>query len=150
MVRYEAPPVSSSGTVRYAPSFEMLLADIRIIGCVPRVIIDDESDFLILVSKTGQINYFNFDVVGSNADAQLRQRFGYNIQSQVPIPPFEKVNWHSFVLYPANLSGKPLFQSWNWFSWRGLLKNIGKHMGTDNPIWDNLTDELKTYLSLSV
>jgi hypothetical protein len=146
-VRYDAPSISSTGSVGYAPSFEVRLANIKIIGYAPRMIGDEESGFLILVSATGQIHYFNLDIADQAATKKLEQHFGYHLVSQVPDISLAEINWHSFILYPETLSGQPLFQSWNWFTLRGLLKNLNKQLATDNPMWERLTDNAKAYPS---
>ncbi|OGX84649.1 hypothetical protein [Hymenobacter glacialis] len=145
-IRYEAPPVSSTGTVRQAPSFIIPLSDVKIIGYAPRVIMDDESDFVVLVSSNGQINYFNLDVVGTAAPLLLEEHFGYCIREQVPAYSFEETNWHTFILYPSTLFGQTLFRKWSWFTPRGFVKNMGKHVAMDNPMWEQLTDEASAYL----
>ena len=58
-----------------------------------------------------------------------------------------EMNWHSFILYPDTLSGQPLFQSWNWLTLRGFIKNLNKQLAMDNPMWERLTDNAKAYLS---
>ena len=146
-IRYNAPSIRSTGSVRYAPSFESRLADIKIIGYAPRMIADEESEFLILVSTIGQIHYFNLDIADQAATKKLEQHFGYHIVSQVPDISVAEMNWHSFILYPDTLSGQPLFQSWNWLTLRGFIKNLNKQLAMDNPMWERLTDNAKAYLS---
>ena len=146
-IRYNAPSIRSTGSVRYAPSFESRLADIKIIGYAPRMIADEESVFLILISATGQIHYFNLDIADQAAIEKLEQHFGCRVASQVSDIPLAEINWHSFILYPDILSGQPLFQRWNWLTLRGFMKNLNKQLGTDNPMWERLTDNARAYLS---
>ena len=145
-VRYLAPSVREVGTVRYAPSFEVCLADIRIIGYVPRLIADEESGFLVIVTTAGNINYFNLDVAGQLSVAKLKKIFKFKLEN-LPAISFEEINWHSFIVYPQELAGQPLFKSWNWFTIRGFLKNLGKALSLDNPSWEQLTSEAQAYLA---
>lgn len=147
LIRYDAPPMRSTGSVRYAPSFSLQLNEVKIIGYAPRIIVDDESAFLILVSATGQLHYFNVDVVSRTAMQQLAHHFGYDIKKQVPDYDWDKTNAQSFILYPASLSSQPLFKAWSWLTLRGFLKNLNKQLSTDNPMWERLTDDSRAYLS---
>jgi len=145
-VRYLAPSIKEVGTVRYGPSFEVCLADIRIIGYVPRLIIDDESSFLVIVTTAENINYFNLDVADQLSVAKLKEIFKIKFEN-LPAISFEEINWYSFIIYPQELVGQPLFKSWNWFTIRGFLKNLGKALSLDNPSWEQLTSEAQAYLA---
>ena len=142
---YQAPPVKKTGTVRYAPSFTIRLAEIKLIGYIPRIIVDDESGFLVFVTTTGSINYFNLDVTDEATVAKLKSLFDFKIK-ELPNISFEETNWHSFIVYPQELVERPLFKPWSWATPRGFLKNLGKKLSSDNPMWERLTDEAKAYL----
>jgi len=143
---YQAPPIAKTGSVRYAPSFRVRLAEIKIIGYVPRIIVDDESDFLVLITTTGSIHYFNLDVADKAVVAELKGIFDIKL-NELPSIPFDKTNSHSFVVYPQELAQQPLFKPWSWFTLRGFLKNLGKSLGSDNPMWERLTNEIQAYLA---
>ena len=84
---YQAPPTAKTGSVRYAPSFTIRLAEIKLIGYVPRIIVDDESGFLVLVTTPDSIHYFNFDVADEATVAELKSI--YNIRlNELPSIPF--------------------------------------------------------------
>jgi len=142
---YQAPSIKETGTVRYAASFTLPLSEIKLIGYVPRVIVDNESGFIVLVSATGSINYFNLDVADKTAIAQLKGLFNFKLEG-LPDIAFEKTNWHSFIIYPQELTERPLFKAWSWITPRGFLKNLSKEFGLDNPMWERLTDEAQAYL----
>jgi len=145
-ITYQALPVEKTGMVRYAPSFTIRLVEIKIIGYMPRVIVDDESGFLVLVTTTGSINYFNLDVADKVTIAELKSIFDIRLE-ELPNTPFEETNWHSFIVYPQELAQRPLFKPWSWLTLRGFLKNLGKSLGSDNPMWERLTDEAQAYLA---
>ncbi len=143
---YQAPPTAKTGSVRYAPSFSVRLAEIKIIGYVPRIIVDDESAFLVLITTTGRIHYFNLDVADKAAVEELKSIFNIKL-NELPGISFDETNWHSFVVYPQELAQQPLFKPWNWLTPRGFLKNLGKSLGSDNPMWERLTNEAQAYLA---
>ncbi|GAA4369482.1 hypothetical protein GCM10023185_43140 [Hymenobacter saemangeumensis] len=146
-IRYKAPAVRTTGSVRYAPSFLMRLADVRVVGYAPRIIGDDESGFLVLISAQRVVNYFNLDTVGTVELDKLKRVFGYNLADDIPAVFWEEANWQSFILFPKALAGQPLFQSWSWFSLRGFLKNFGRHLSLDNPMWERPTNAVSEYLA---
>ena len=118
-----------------------------LVGYAPRLILDDESSFLILVDRKYKVCYFNTDVVASEVIRQLEKQFGFSLRYDT-----RKYSWEDYsagiteVVYPSELRGKSLFKSWLWFSPRGFMKNIGYKMGMDNPMWERITDEMKAYI----
>jgi hypothetical protein len=145
-VVYQAPTIKEIGTIRYAPSFTARLAEVKLVGYVPRIIIDDESDFLVLVTATGSINYFSLDVADRITVTKLESIFNFKLK-ELPNTPFEETNWYSFIAYPKELAGQPLFKRWSWITPRGFLKNMGKTLSLDNPKWEQLTVEAQAYLA---
>ena len=143
---YRAPSIEETGTVRYAPPFTVRLAEVKIVGYVPRIITDDESGFLVFVISTGRINYFNLDIVDEVMVEKLEDIFNFRLR-EIPSIPFEDTNRHSFIVYPQGLAGHSLFKSWSWLTPRGFLKNLGKSLSLDNPSWEQLTSGAQAYLA---
>jgi hypothetical protein len=147
LIVFTGEPARSTGTVRYSPSFRVVKEDIRIVGYAPRLIVDDESGFLILVDRKCKVCYFNTDVVASEELRLLEMHFGFSLRQDTS--DYSREDYTAGiteVIYPAELRSKPLFKSWSWFSPRGFLMNIGYKMGTDNPMWERVTDEVKAYV----
>ncbi|UOQ51165.1 hypothetical protein [Hymenobacter cellulosivorans] len=145
IITFTGKPVREVGTVRFSPSFRLAVEDVRLIGRAPRLVVDDESSFIVLVDKTQAIHYFNTDLVASDTLAQLEQLFGFSFRNDTSAYTYEQYTQGiTEVVYPASLRGKPLFKRWSWFSPRGLLKNVGYALGMDNPKWERMTAEVKT------
>lgn len=145
-ITYQAPPVKKTGMIRHSPSFTIRLAEIKIVAYVPRIVVDDESGFLVFVTTSGSINYFSLDVANEATVAKLKSIFNIKL-NELPNTPFEEINWHSFIVYPQELAQHTLFKPWSWLTLRGFSKNLGKALSLDNPMWEQLTDEAQAYLA---
>jgi hypothetical protein len=145
---FTGKPARLTGTVRYSPPFSVAIEDIRIVGYAPRLIIDDESGFVILIDRKCKVYYFNTGLVASEEIRLLEKQFGFSLRYDTSNYSYEDYKAAiTEVMYPAELLRKPLFKSWSWFSPRGFMKNIGYRMAMDNPMWERITEEMKAYVN---
>lgn len=149
---YDAPSIRSTGTGRYAPSFSVRLSTIKIVGYVPRLVIDDETEFLVMATSIDKVYYFNFDVIRKNVSnrevlAKLQHYFGYCIKEIVPDIPYEEYNKHSFIIYPASLIGQPVFKSCHWSTLSGVLNNFRRFFTGGHPKYERLSEEAQAFLA---
>ena len=114
-ISFTAFPKSEIGAARYCKSFELHLEDIQLISISPRLVIDDEALFILIIDKTGEINPLPQYVIDTDGLDALEKHFHLSsIKAE-----WEKFSYEEHqggidkIIYPKAYYWKDLFEN-NW------------------------------------
>lgn len=122
MLLFRQGPKAEKGIARRCKSFSLRLEDVRLIAISPRLVLDDETLFFLIVSKEGKLFPMNEKTLRITGIQLLEERF-----KLVPIRELSKkfryedhYGKYDKVIYPNEHFWEDLFKQ----DWRLVLRQI--------------------------
>ncbi|WP_040254259.1 hypothetical protein [Psychroserpens mesophilus] len=69
-------PSKETGITKYCKSFKLNLNEIKLIGISPRLILDDECIFILVIDKSEKIHLISDHVIGTKGLESFEKHFG--------------------------------------------------------------------------
>jgi len=139
-LRFTAFPSKKTGIGKYCKSFSLNLNQIKLIGISPRIVLDDECIFILVMDKLEKIHLISDQVMGTKGLENFEKHFGLeSIQKE-----WSKLKYDDHygkidkVIYPKEKYWNDVFEKdwklrirtlYSWIKPKSFYGNLNKNLG---------------------
>lgn len=147
-IQYNPIPREELG-VMYCDGFSLNLDEIRVIAICPRLPLDDERLFVLLVDKKEQSYPLPDSVLTSEAIKFIESKFGIESIINIEWEKFDYEDHYGFkakVIYPQRLYGQNLYRK-SFDDWTAFKKGLSRLTGVSHITSGSFTFEIQNELN---
>ncbi len=149
VILFHPIPKEEIGISMYCPGFSVELDNIRVIAICPRLPLDDERLFILLIDKQGKQYPMPDTILTSEEILAIESKFGIESIRNVEWEKFDYNEHYGFkakVIYPESLYGKRLYRK-PFDDWKAFREGMNRLIGTAHSTSGVFTTDIEKELA---